>query len=65
MTIQLREGVHERTCARMVIMACQMVDKMRGLEKALEEAEMEHFLDMGNKELVEAWAKAKLTVRGE
>tara|TARA_Y100001938_G_scaffold92052_1_gene126262 strand:+ start:2880 stop:3029 length:150 start_codon:yes stop_codon:yes gene_type:complete len=49
----------------MVIMACQMVDKIRGLEKALEEAEMAHFLDMGTKELVQAWTNASMTVKGE
>lgn len=63
MTIQLREGVHERTCARMVIMACQMVDKIRGLEKALEEAEMAHFLEYDTKELVQAWTDASATVK--
>ena len=65
MVTRLREGVHERTCARMVIMACHMVVKMRGLERALEEAEMAHFLDMGTEELAEEWTKARLTVRGE
>jgi len=65
MGLQLRDGVHERTCARMVIMACQMVDKIRGLTKGLEEAEMSHFLDMGTQELVQAWVEASITVKGE
>ena len=65
MVIQLREGVHERTCARMVILACQMVDKIRGLTKALEEAELSHFLDMGTQELVQAWVNASKTVKEE
>ena len=53
MTIQLKEGVFKKNCASMVIMACHMVDKIRGLERALEEADMAYLLDMGTKELVQ------------
>tara|TARA_R100000781_G_scaffold72727_1_gene45465 strand:+ start:82 stop:279 length:198 start_codon:yes stop_codon:yes gene_type:complete len=62
---RLREGVFERTNARMVLMACQMTDKIRGLEKALEEAEMSHFLDMDAQALIEVYTRAKETVKEE
>ena len=39
-----------------------MVDKIRGLEKALEKAEMAHFLEYGTGELVQAYAIASATV---
>ena len=37
---RLREGVFERTNASMLIMACHMVDKIRGLARGLDEVDM-------------------------
>ena len=62
---RLREGVFERTNASMLIMACHMVDKIRGLERALEEVDMTYLLDMGTQELVLTWADASKIVKEE
>ena len=65
MTIQLKEGVHERTCARMMVMAYHMESKRRGLEQGLKDANMEQFMFMSTVQLEQAYADAMKTINGE
>ena len=62
---QLKEGVFDRTLARMIVMAYHMEGKRRGLEQGLVDADMEHFMFMSTGQLEQAYADAMKTMNGE
>jgi len=62
---QLKEGVWDKTLARMIVMAYHMESKRRGLEQGLVDADMEHFMFMSTGHLEQAYADAMKTMNGE